>query len=57
MKENENDFVGFINFLVENFNDNLYHSPEYQNDGYTIEKSFTPIRIEKIDYYTFKLIL
>ena len=53
-KEEEKEFIEFVNFLVDNFSDKLYHSSEeYEYDG-SIKRGLVSIKLEKIDYYTFK---
>jgi hypothetical protein len=52
-KEEEKEFIEFVNFLVDNFSDKLYHSSEYNYDG-SIKRGLVSIKLEKIDYYTFK---
>lgn len=54
-KEEEKEFIEFVNFLVDNFSDKLFHSSEYYNNDGSIERSVVSIKLEKIDYYTFKL--
>jgi len=54
-KEEEKEFIEFVNFLVDNFSDKLYHSSEYYNDDSSLKRHLAPIKLEKIDYYTFKL--
>lgn len=54
-KEEEKEFIEFVNFLVDNFSDKLYHSSEKYNDDGSIERGLVSIKLEKIDYYTFKL--
>ena len=54
-KEEEIEFIEFVNFLVDNFSDKLFHSSEYYNNDGSIEGRSVPIKFEKVDYYTFKL--
>ena len=54
-KEEEKEFIEFVNFLVDNFSNKLFHSSEYYNDDGSLERRLVSINLEKVDYYTFKL--